>query len=256
MGTIDHDNLEEFQDPILYDIEETYYDPDGPFIEALAREAGGPLLDLACGTGRLAIPYAAMGYSVTGVDLALPMIDHARSKAAEAGVAVRFEHGDARDLDLGERFGLVYLTGNAFQAFLTRADQDALLAGVREHLDDGGLFVFGTRAPVAENLDSCLDETVWNTYSAPDGRTITVSGYQRYDPDARVQHWTTLRTWRAADGEVAVKSTRIAIRYTPAEELAAILRDNGLGVRSVHGSWLGEPLTATSASTIIVCAKA
>jgi len=197
-----------------------------------------------------------MGHTVTGVDLALPMVEHARRKAAIAGVAVRFEHGDARQLDLGDRFGLVYMTGNAFQAFLTRADQDALLASVREHLADDGLFTFGTRAPVAEHLETCREETEWNRYTAPDGREIIVSGYQRYDPDARLQHWTTFRSWRNADGRNEVKASRIAIRYTTADELASIARENGLTIRSVHGSWLGEPLAETSESLIFVCAKA
>ena len=143
---IEHDNLEEFQDPYLYDLEETYYAPDGPFIESLARETGGPLLDVACGAGRLAIPFAQQGFAVTGVDLALPMIERARRKADEAGVSVRFEHGDARTMELGERFGLAYLTGNAFQAFLTRADQDALLRGIREHLRDDRRRAFPRRA--------------------------------------------------------------------------------------------------------------
>lgn len=162
MGSIDHDNLEAFQDPVLYDIEEASYEPDGPFIEALARETGGPLLDLAYGTGRLAIPYAQLGYDVTGTDLALPMFQHARRKAREAGVSIRFDHGDARVLDLGARFGLVCLTGNAFQAFLTRADLDALLAGVRAHLADDGVFVFGSRPPVPAHLETCRAETVWS----------------------------------------------------------------------------------------------
>src|SRR6476661_7362247 len=57
------------------------------------------------------------------------------------------ELADARALDLGERFQLIYLTGNAFQAFLTRADQEALLERVRAHLHDDGLFAFETRNP-------------------------------------------------------------------------------------------------------------
>lgn len=256
MAAIEHDNLEEFRDPILYDIEETYYDPDGPFIEALARETGGPLLDLACGTGRLAIPYAKFGYAVTGVDLALPMIEHARRKAADEGVAVRFVHGDARSMDLDGRFGLVYMTGNAFQAFLSPADQRAVLAAVRVHLAEDGIFVFGTRAPIPAHLETCLEETIWNRYAAPDGRAITVSGYQRYDPATQVQHWTTLRSWRTASGDSAVNVTRIAIRYAESEELTALLRGSGFAVRSRYGSWLGEPYSGESESMIFVCARA
>jgi SAM-dependent methyltransferase len=256
MGAIDHDNLEEFQNPYLYDLEEDYYAPDGPFIEALARETGGPLLDLACGTGRLAIPYAEQGFAVTGVDLALPMIEQARRKAAAAGVNVRFVHDDARTVRLGEQFGLIYMTGNAFQAFLTRADQDALLATVVAHLRDDGLWVFGTRSPVPAHLDTDHEETVWNRYTAPDGREITVSGYQRFDPARQLQHWTTIRRCRDASGEPAEWTTRITLRYQTATELVALLHANGLAVRDSYGSWDGELLTPDSEDMRFVCTKA
>jgi hypothetical protein len=116
-------------------------------------------------------------------------------------------------MHLGERFGLIYLTGNAFQAFLTRGDQEALLQGVRSHLRDDGLFVFGTRAPVPAHLDIDHEETMWDRYTAPDGREITVSGFQTDDPSAQIQHWTTIRRWRDADGQQREWVTRIAIRY-------------------------------------------
>lgn len=255
MGAIEHDNLEEFQDPYLYDLEEDYYAPDGPFIEALARQTGGPLLDLACGTGRLAIPYARLGFAVTGVDLALPMIEQARRKATAARVEVRFVHDDARTARLGQQFGLAYMTGNAFQAFLTRADQDALLATVVAHLRDDGRFVFGTRCPVPAHLDIDHEETVWNRYTAPDGREIAVSGFQTYDPALQLQHWTTIRRWRDDKGEPVAWSTRITLRYQTVDELIALLGDNGLAVKQRYGSWDGDSYTAESQDVRFVCSK-
>jgi SAM-dependent methyltransferase len=250
------DNLEEFQDPYLYDLEESYWEPDGPFVEALAREVGGPLLDLACGSGRLAIPLAERGFAVTGVDLAAPMVERAWQKAAAAGVSVRFVHDDARAVRLRERFGLVVVTGNAFQAFLSDADRDALLATVAAHLAAGGLFVFGARAPVAEHLETNREEGVWNRYATPDGREVTVSGYQRFDPETMVQHWTTLRRWRGAAGQPVTRATRIAIRYAAADEIAAVLGRHGLAVRSAHDSWSDAPLAPASPHMVFVCARA
>jgi len=64
---IDYDPLEEFRDPQTYDLECEAYDEDRPLVEQWARTLGGPLLDLACGTGRMALRLAAQGYAVTGV---------------------------------------------------------------------------------------------------------------------------------------------------------------------------------------------
>jgi SAM-dependent methyltransferase len=121
---IDHNNLEEFADPHTYDIEDNT-DTGIAFYSALAQETGGPLLELACGTGRVSIPIARLGFAVTGLDIVCGMIEAARSKSA--GLPTRWVEGDARTFDLGEHFRLIFLTGNAFQAFLTRADQQAMM---------------------------------------------------------------------------------------------------------------------------------
>ena len=129
---IDHNNLEEFADPHNYDIEENS-DTGVAFYSALAQETGGPVLEIACGTGRVAIPIARQGFAVTGLDVVPAMLDRARFKAEAAGLSVRWVEGDARDFDLdSERFRLIFLTGNAFQAFLTNADQEALLGRDRK----------------------------------------------------------------------------------------------------------------------------
>ena len=142
---LEHDNLEEFADPVNYDRADTG-DAGVAFYSALAREAGGPVLELARGTGRVTIPVAKTGLPVTGVDIVPGMLARARSKSA--GLPVRWLEGDARTFDLGERFRLVFLTGNAFQAFVTNDEQAAVLRRVHAHLDDEGLFAFETRNPL------------------------------------------------------------------------------------------------------------
>jgi SAM-dependent methyltransferase len=93
---LERDSLEEFRDPETYDVEVEDFDEDRPLIEQWARELGGPLLDLACGTGRMALRLAAQGYQVTGVDIVPEMIAHARRKAAEREVSVEWVVADAR----------------------------------------------------------------------------------------------------------------------------------------------------------------
>ena len=141
---IDHDNLEEFSDPANYDREDASHTGIA-FYTALAQETGGPVLEIACGTGRISIPIARLGFSVTGLDIVPGMIERARSKSV--GLPTRWIVGDARAFDLGKQFRFIFLTGNAFQAFLTNADQEALLQRVYAHLHDEGLFAFETRNP-------------------------------------------------------------------------------------------------------------
>src|SRR5713226_5737744 len=131
---IDHDNLEEFRDPQTYDLEDEGYYEDYPLTEQWARSLGGPLLDLACGTGRMALRMAAQGYQVTGVDIVPEMIDQARRKASARALSVDWVVADARTFQLQKQFPFIFMLYNAWQFFLTRQDQEALLARVREHL--------------------------------------------------------------------------------------------------------------------------
>lgn len=262
---IDHNNLEEFADPHTYDIEDNS-DTGIAFYTALAQETGGPVLEIACGTGRVSIPIARLGFAVTGLDIVPGMLAQARSKSA--GLPTRWVEGDARAFDLGEQFRLIFVTGNAFQAFLTRADQEALLERVRAHLHDEGLFAFETRNPrwanletrdeeyegLFVNLETRDEEEDWPTYTDISGRDVRVSKTQAYDHVAQILHWTTYRRWREGDRE-QTKITRIAVRYTFPQELAALLYYNGFTIIRQYGDWNLEPLTAASPSIIVVCRK-
>src|SRR5918998_3411811 len=79
---IDHDNLEAFADPVDYDRRDSS-DTGVAFYASLARETGGPVLELACGTGLVAIPIARQGFAVTGLDVVPGMLERARSKSAD-----------------------------------------------------------------------------------------------------------------------------------------------------------------------------
>jgi SAM-dependent methyltransferase len=114
---LERDSLEEFRDPETYDVEVENFDEDRPLIEQWARELGGPLLDLACGTGRVALRLAAQGYQVTGVDIVPEMIAHARRKAAERAVSVEWVVADARAFQLHRQFPFIFMVCMRFNFF-------------------------------------------------------------------------------------------------------------------------------------------
>jgi len=122
------------------------YKAECVFLERVfGRHAQHPvrtILDLGCGTGEHALLLAHRGYRVTGVDLSRRMLERARQKADEAGLAITFHEGDIRNIDLGRIFDaavamfavISYQTGNT--------DLAAALYTTRRHLISGGLFVF------------------------------------------------------------------------------------------------------------------
>lgn len=125
---------------------ETYDDsvPDWPgeidFYLEMARSGGGTVLEIACGTGRVAIRLAQDGANVVGLDLSPKMIEIARQKSGELA-NIRWAEGDMRSFALDETFELVMIPGHAFQNLNTPQDQVACLECIRRHLNPGGVLV-------------------------------------------------------------------------------------------------------------------
>ena len=265
--------LDEYNAADNYDIGED--DTGVAFYSALARETGGPVLELGCGTGRVAIPIARLGLDVTGVDAVPGMLAQARRKSEAADVPVRWVEADARDFDLGVRFRLVFLTGNTFMAFLTNADQEAVLRCAYAHLHDDGLLAFETRNPrwrgmapgpdpylpqraegkgVFAFLETREEEGDDETYTDVAGRDVRSTLTQAYDHVTQVLQWTGYHRWHE-DGELKTSIGGVAVRFTFPQELDALLHYNGFDIVQRYGDWDLSPLTAVSHSIIVVCRK-
>jgi SAM-dependent methyltransferase len=120
----------------------------------LAREQAGPVLELCCGTGRVAIPLARAGHSVTGVDISAAMLERLRAKleseTEETRARVRLETQDARTLEgHARKFGLVLLSFNSLMLFDTRRDQQRVLAQAAAALIAGGRLAVDVVNPLA-----------------------------------------------------------------------------------------------------------
>lgn len=248
-----YDNLEEFNDPPNYDIEEGERSaPRIAFYCELAKTIDGPILEIACGSGLVTLPVAAQGLDVTGVDLARPMLEHARKKAEAQNLSIRWVEADARSFDLGRQYQFIFITGNAFQAFLRREDQEELLDSVKRHLLPDGVFAFETRNPSGHDLRNQPEEEFEYSYQSVEGHQVSVSYTQLYDPVTQIMYWTSYRRW--GNGERAhTKETHIACRFTHPQELEALLHYNGFEILKQFGNWDREELSAASPSIISIC---
>ena len=116
---------------------------DVPFYVELARASDGPVVELAVGTGRVAVPVAReTGRKVLGIDLEPAMLARARERAAAAGVDVELRLGDMRDLELDEPAGLVYCPARSLLHLPTWADRRRVFERVRDALRPGGRFAW------------------------------------------------------------------------------------------------------------------
>ena len=129
---------------------------DRDFYLDLAREYGGPVLELGCGTGRVTLPLARQGVDVTGIDASRAMLEVLRAKLADEPSAVRRRvrvvAGDFRTLCLDDQYPLVVIPFRPMQHMYTTEDQLAALKNARRHLADGGILAFDVFNPRFDKL--------------------------------------------------------------------------------------------------------
>lgn len=248
--SIDHDNLEEFRHPEHYDAEHGSLDADGEFMLAVARRTGGPVLDIACGSGRIALPLARGGIAVTGIDLSAEMLERARAQSA--GVPLRLELADCRDFNAGGGpFACATMAGHAFQAMLTDADQRALFRCVHRHLSPGGIFAFDSRNDNGEDTRTTKTEVFWHSFVAPDGQRTDTYYETRWDAPAQLLHYTLTRRRKGR----TLSRQRITLRYTPADQIARQLVAEGFAVLAQYGDWTSGPVRKTSPEIVTIARK-
>jgi ubiquinone/menaquinone biosynthesis C-methylase UbiE len=207
---------------------------DVPFYVDLAREADGPLVELAVGNGRVAIPVAlATGRPVVGVDLSPGMLDQARTRAAEAGVELELHEGDMRELALDEPAALIYCPFRALLHLRTWADRRRTFERVSASLRPGGRFAWNAFAfdhHVAVRLDGAhQDEPVPHTvgYAVGDNRIdLTLD-----DGGTSSLWWATKNEW------------------------LGLLDVSGLELEALYGGFAREPFDDESREYVFVARR-
>lgn len=139
---------------LWHDVECASYAADLETWRALADECGGPLLDIGCGSGRVALELAALGHDVTAFDSDPALVGALAARARERGLQVRSSVADARSFRLGRRFALAIAPMQVMQLLGGADGREAALRALRAHLDPGGVFA----AALADPFEGVPDE--------------------------------------------------------------------------------------------------
>jgi SAM-dependent methyltransferase len=247
----------------LYDLDLAEDPGDLDLFLALAARTGGPILELAVGTGRLALPLAAAGYDVTGVDLDPAMLARARAAAAEAGTSIgprlRLLEGDARTIRLPEAgtYRLAAIPLNSVFLMGTRREQAEAVATLAVHLAPGGLAVVDAWLPDADDLARYDGRLVleWVREEPGTGRTVTKTGSAIYDPSAGVVRLTTIFD-ASGPGGAAARWVRVdRLRLVGPDELIGFAEAAGLVVDALAGDYDLGPLELGAERVILVARR-
>ena len=215
----------------------------GPTVDVLAGLVGeGAALEFAIGTGRVALPLAARGVPVSGIELSPDMV--ARLRAKPGGDAIPVTIGDMATSRVEAAFGLVYLVYNTIGNVETQDRQVAYFANAAAHLEPGGCFVIEVGVPDLRRLVPGHDAVVF-------AHSPGYVGYDRYD-DLVAQHAVSHHF--VADGSGA-HEVRTPFRYVWPSELDLMARLAGLELRDRWGGWDRSPFTADSSTHVSVWRK-
>jgi SAM-dependent methyltransferase len=174
---------------------------------AQAQARGQSVLEVACGTGRVAVRLAEDGIDVVGLDLSPAMLSIAQEKRAGMD-NVRWVQADMRAFELSELFGLAIIPGHSFQNLLTPGDQVAALTAIRRHLIPGGILVVHLDHQSVDWLGALTGdrggvfETAGTFCHPRTGRQIRISRAWSYEPATQTAVSQTI--WEALDATGAV----------------------------------------------------
>ncbi len=244
-----------YRDGRHYDAFNRHMVADIPFYVEEARRAAGPVLELACGTGRLAIPIAQSGVEIVGLDQSPSMLAHLRTKAKEAGVEIPLVEADCRAFDLGRKFALIFIGFNSMQHLHDLASLAALFANVRRHLAPGGKFVFDVFNPSIAILTRDAERSREREYEDPDaGGRITMDQTLVYDDATQVSHvrWFFSRNSPNGD-ERDFRIEDLRLRCFFPQELDLLVRSQGFEIEAKCGNFERKPFASGDQKQVVVC---
>jgi SAM-dependent methyltransferase len=245
----------------LYDLDLVDDPGDLDLYLALADRSDGPVLELAVGTGRLAIPLAEAGHAVTGVDVDRAMLDRARGRAQAAGVAERLELVEADLVDLrlpsAGRFGLAFIALNSLLVLPTRSAQRAALQTLAEHLVPGGVAAVDVWIPDADDL-ARFDGRIsleWPRLDPETGAIVTKAASAAHDASSATVTLTTIFE-EGGQGEPSIRWVRRdRLRLISADELRGFAEDAGLVVEALAGDYGLGPMGPGSDRAVLIAIR-
>jgi SAM-dependent methyltransferase len=211
----------------------------GPTVDFLADLAdGGAVLEFAIGTGRIALPLAARGLRVHGIELSPHMVERLRSKPGASTIDVTI--GDMTTTRVPGSFAVVYLVFNTITNVTTQAEQVAVFRNAAAHLEPGGCFVVEVVVPQLRRLP--VGEV---------GRVFELEtdhvGIETFDDLVGQVSWS--HHWMSVDGQLVRHSA--PYRYVWPSELDLMAQLAGLRVRERWATWSRAPFTSESTSQVV-----
>ena len=243
-----------------YDLENADFTEDLDYWLELADEAGDPILELGCGTGRVLLNLARRGHSVTGLDNSPEMLArlHAKLEVASGRHLPAPPHivqAALEDFELPLRYRLALMPFNTFMHLLTTEAQLAALERIRRHLAPGGLLALDVPNP--GDAYAAQDQGVTLERAFADGdRTVQQFSSIAIDRAAQLAHITWIYDATDPAGSVHRSIVPLTLRYAFPAEMRLLLERSGLGLTHLYGDYDRSPFVDGSPRMLVLATAA
>jgi SAM-dependent methyltransferase len=253
-----------------YNVTAKYYDAayatkqdlvDLPFYLDLAKASGGPVLEIACGTGRILLPIARESIDIEGVDTSLPMLQvltsHIENEPPEIRRRITLHEGDMRDFRLREKFPLVIIPFRPLQHMYTLQDQLRALATAAFHLRKNGILAFDVFYPKMELISAGVGQEIVDLEWQANSNSVVRRCFRKDSVDKINQVFSFTFIFRTYKGDKLVReeSEPFKLSYYTYPHLKALFRLERLEPVAEYGSFAKTPLDNTAEQMIFLLKK-
>jgi SAM-dependent methyltransferase len=239
----------------FYDVEHAQFDEDLDLYQNYAELCGpgSPLLELACGSGRLLVPLAAEGYTLVGVDSSAAMLALARQNAQTAGVQITLVQQDMRSLHLPQKFHLAFCALGSFAHLTTRKAQREALAAVRAHMAPRGTFILDISNEDARYMERLSGQVLHQgTWKRENGSLLTHFVSPASSTGRHLLELTHFYDEHRQGGPLQRTVITTYLYLFERGEMELLLEEAGFNVKEVFGDYSMGPFTLESPRMIFI----
>ena len=251
-----------------YDALAGYYDTewrnlvqDIPFLVEEAKKTGGPILELACGTGRITLPLAREGHEIWGIDNSPKMLQildrKLENEPPDVAKKIHFSTQEMQNFEIDQKFRLIIIPFNSFLLLTDRDDLDKCLLSCRDHLEDDGKLIIDIFSP---NFEMCASKEpkiqfLQHFYVRDMKKVVVQWEYATRDMAKQLIDIDFLYEEYDQDGEVTKKTKNLKMSLIFRYEMEYLLEKNGFDVINVYGDYDRSEFSQKSPQIVCICTK-